>query len=199
MPTTAIPIHRENFHLEVDRDNPMKARLVVCYHAIHPDSSVQLFQAKSPYLEVEELPTPALIKRANEERLPLIVPVVPEPKEEGSMDKITLDQEYQTRCGYPVKLYTVEGRVDYPIIGEYQELGKWKGGGWSSNGRCCNAFMLDLTPIPKKLKLECWVDVYQVNNQEGFYYRVRNLETKPVEVFASTFLKSIRVQDEVSL
>lgn len=121
------------------------------------------------------------------------------------MDKITLDQEYQTRCGYPVKLYTVEGRVKgYPIVGEvHAKDGAWFQDTWCADGRWHKdtpVSNLDLIPVPKKLKLECWVDVYKYGLQDGCYYATRAMnEMEPTKFGGMVLLKSIHVQDEVSL
>jgi hypothetical protein len=53
-----------------------------------------------------------------------------------NMNPITMDREYRTRRGNPVKLFTVAARdTYYPVRGEYFSEGGWQQDEWRPDGR----------------------------------------------------------------
>lgn len=49
--------------------------------------------------------------------------------------KIDIDKTYRTKCGYPVRLYTIYEEQDYQVHGAYQtEDGVWRPNAWRLNG-----------------------------------------------------------------
>ena len=81
--------------------------------------------------------------------------------------KITLEGEYQTRDGRPVRIETVDAPLErYPVVG-YVLNGKWDLFTWSADGCHCishGASPNDLVEIPKRHKRTVWVNLYPDRN-----------------------------------
>jgi hypothetical protein len=54
---------------------------------------------------------------------------------------ITLDKKYETKKGYPVRIYCNDGAGQFPVHGAYSYLGKWYAQQWSLDGSCsCSGY-----------------------------------------------------------
>ena len=80
------------------------------------------------------------------------------------MTKITLEGEYQTRDGRPVRIETVSAPLEqYPVVGYVMNKGQWDLYTWSSDGHhriSHGETRNDLIPVPKRHKRTVWVNLY---------------------------------------
>jgi hypothetical protein len=75
---------------------------------------------------------------------------------------IDITKTYQTRCGYPVRIYATDGVGAYPIHGAYCEgedwiLSKWTDAGNTKIGSTCP---LDIIEVKPRIQRDIWVNVY---------------------------------------
>lgn len=85
---------------------------------------------------------------------------------------ISMDNEYMTRDGRNVTLYTIKGVGKYPIHGSVDgEIATWKkDGGWFET----DSHPSDLVKKKVMIKRTVWINVYEGKN-EGMYHISREL------------------------
>lgn len=88
------------------------------------------------------------------------------------MTDISMDKQYQTRCGREVKIYETECGGKYPVHGAIVELdGTRSLASWAANGSysfAVGGHSLDLIEV--KQKLSGWVNIFSdTYSTAGFY------------------------------
>lgn len=76
---------------------------------------------------------------------------------------IDITKTYQTRCGYPVRIYATDGVGVYRVHGAYCEGGDWILSKWTEAGhreirrtRPC-----DLIEVKPRIQREVWCNIYK--------------------------------------
>lgn len=73
---------------------------------------------------------------------------------------ISKDKQYQTKCGYEVRIYATDAGGYYPIHGAYFFDGQWVQCQWSKSGGHSYNPDLNLVEVKPRIQREYWVNVY---------------------------------------
>ncbi len=87
---------------------------------------------------------------------------------------ISLDKEYETRDGRPVKLFMVDGGGNYPVLGAIFSRNEWTAQHWTAEGQFSKSESrsdLDLVEKPKTIK--GWINMYK--NRASIVYSSKEL------------------------
>lgn len=77
---------------------------------------------------------------------------------------IDITKTYQTRCGYPVRIYATDGAGSYPVHGAYCVEGAWTVCIWAMNGEfslLIGEDCRDLVEVKPRIQREVWCNIYK--------------------------------------
>ena len=89
---------------------------------------------------------------------------------------IEVGKQYKTLSGSNVRIYAVDGGVNYCVHGAYEVEGSgWLARCWTAEGlaRVGEIHELDLIAVEPRIKRTYWVNLYQ-NMEEGFWSNEQN-------------------------
>jgi hypothetical protein len=77
-------------------------------------------------------------------------------------------EEYETECGFKVRIYATDGAGKYPIHGAFCKHGEWRSQDWTEDGRYSDTggeSGIDIKrPNKNRIKQEVWIYVYRHTN-----------------------------------
>lgn len=96
---------------------------------------------------------------------------------------ITMDKQYRTRDGYPVRLLCVDGPGRYPVVGIFlDEIETWtSSGSWSFNDP-----IFDLIEVKPKIRVERWINIVKYDDGEINLYDYDTMQSaKEIDKYTS--------------
>jgi hypothetical protein len=83
---------------------------------------------------------------------------------------ISMDKQYRTKCGYKVRIYSVDSGGYYPIHGAYwdESICEWILCRWNKQGLALAYSDLNLIEVKPRIQREEWVNVYKDYASRGW-------------------------------
>jgi hypothetical protein len=73
-------------------------------------------------------------------------------------------KEYQTKNGYEVRIYALDGSKPFPVHGAYKVNEEWKLASWSINGKELDKSESVYDLVEKTTEIEVWINVFADTN-----------------------------------
>ena len=77
---------------------------------------------------------------------------------------IKVGEEYETVCGFKVRIYATDGAGSYPVHGAFYKEGKWWPLPWTEHGRYLDTeekSRMDIKLPNTRIKQDVWMHVYK--------------------------------------
>jgi hypothetical protein len=121
--------------------------------------------------------------------------------------KVTRDKLYRTRDGREVRIYAVDGNLNYPVHGATKNAGGWTASCWRANGRISGnpESSMDLIEVKPRIRRTVWLVFWPKNGDRNISsvklydnFSDANYAFQKVEWFASKAIGMVELTSEFS-